>query len=58
MDWTFENFKNDLENLEPKVRDKAIEIAKKLMKEEGYTEASAIKEGMDRAEEWFMDIGG
>lgn len=58
MDWTFENFKPDLENLTPEVREKVREIAKKLLKKGGISEDEAIKEGITRAEEWFYDSEG
>ncbi len=58
MDWTFENFKAHLENLTPDVRERATEIAKKLMKKGGISEDEAIKEGIKRAEEWFLDSEG
>ena len=56
MKWTFENFAADLKDLNPKVREKALEIANRLMEEEEYTEAEAIKEAIKRAEEWFLDM--
>lgn len=58
MDWTFENFKADLDNLTPEVREKAQEIAKKLLKKGDISEDKAIKEGILRAEEWFYDSEG
>lgn len=58
MEWTFENFKLELDALEPNVRKKALEIAEQLMTSENCSEATAIKKGISRAEEWFMDIGG
>lgn len=58
MDWTFENFKADLDNLTPEVREIALEIAHKLMKKGGISEDEAIKKGIKRAEEWFLDSGG
>lgn len=58
MEWTFENFRPELDALEPMVRKKAMEIARQLMEQETYSEANAIKEGISRAEEWFMDLGG
>lgn len=54
----FENFKNDLESLTPKVKEKALEIANGLMKKEGISEKAAITEAIKRAEEWFYDLGG
>ena len=35
MDWMFEDFKTDLDGLNPKVREKALEIAKELVKKKG-----------------------
>lgn len=58
MEWTFENFKADLINLTPEVREKAIEIANRLMKKGGISEDEAIKKGIKRAEEWFLDSEG
>lgn len=58
MEWTFENFKADLDNLTPAVRKRAVEIAQKLMKKGGTSEDKAIKMGIKRAEEWFLDSRG
>lgn len=58
MKWTFENFEADLSDLNPKIRDKALEIANRLMEEGGYTKEEAIKEAIKEAEEWFLDIQG
>ena len=58
QNWTFDDFDADLKDLSPEAREKAIEIANKLMKESGYTEEKAIKEGIKKAEEWFYDLEG
>lgn len=58
MKWTFENFGADLKDLNPVVREKALEIANQLMEEEDYTEGEAIKEAIKQAEEWFLDMQG
>ncbi len=58
MNWTFENFKADLDNLTPDVRKRAVEIAQKLKKKGDISEDEAIKEGIKRAEEWFLDSEG
>lgn len=58
MNWTFENFNAQLETLTPEVRKRALEIAKNLMKKGGVSEDKAIKEGIMRAEEWFLDSEG
>lgn len=55
MKWTFENFGADLKDLNPQVREKALEIANCLMEEEGYTEGKAIKEAIKEAEEWYLN---
>lgn len=54
MKWTFENIQPDLKNLNPKVREKALEIANRYMKE-GKSESEAIKKGIKEAEEWFLN---
>ena len=55
MKWTFENFEADLNDLNPKIRDKALEIANRLMEEKEYSEEEAIEEAITEAEEWFLD---
>ncbi|MDT0691376.1 hypothetical protein RM549_16390 [Salegentibacter sp. F188] len=58
MDWTFEDFKTDLDSLNPTVREKALEIANELMKEGKFTEKEAITEAIKQSEEWFYDLEG
>ncbi len=58
MDWMFEDFKTELDKLNPTVREKALEIAKKLVQEKDLSEKEAIQEGITKAEEWFYDLGG
>ncbi|MGO3181937.1 MAG: hypothetical protein ACTIJ9_03810 [Aequorivita sp.] len=58
MEWTFENFKADLDNLTPEVRKIALQMAHKLMEKGGISEDEAIKKGIKRAEEWFLDSEG
>ncbi|AFL79546.1 hypothetical protein Aeqsu_0014 [Aequorivita sublithincola DSM 14238] len=58
MTWTFENFKADLDNLTPQVREKALEIAHQLMEKGGFSEEQAIKKAIVKAEEWFLDSEG
>lgn len=58
MEWTFENFKADLDNLTPEVRKRAIEIAHKLKEKGNISEDQAIKKGIKRAEEWYLDSLG
>lgn len=57
MEWTFERLGVDLKELNPKVREKALELANQL-KEEGYTDAEAIRQAIKEAEEWYLDTQG
>ena len=58
MDWIFENFKAELNNLTPEVRKKALEIAEKLMKKGGVSEDEAMREAIVQAQEWLYDSEG
>jgi uncharacterized protein YdaT len=58
MPWTFKTTGVKLDQLQPHVREKAIEIAEKLIKEQHWPEQKAIKEAIRRAEEWGMDEAG
>ncbi|MGB3776294.1 MAG: hypothetical protein WA951_13640 [Leeuwenhoekiella sp.] len=58
MDPMFEDFKTDLDALNPTVKKKALEIAKKLVEEKDYPKEKALDEAITRAEEWFYDIEG
>ena len=58
MDWMFDDFKNDLDSLNPQVKKKALELAKKLVEEKNYSKEKAITEAIVKAEEWFYDLGG
>lgn len=58
MERTFENFKSDLDSLKPVVKEKALEIAKKLMKKENISEKEAIAIAIKRAKEWHYEIEG
>ena len=58
MDWTFENFKAELNDLSPEVHEKALEIAKKLMKKEGISDAEALRKAIVIAQEWLYDSEG
>ena len=54
----FEDFKTDLDKLNPTVREKAIEIANKLIEQDHFSKEKAITEAIVRAKEWFYDLGG
>ena len=58
MDWTCEEFRAELDTLNPSVRKKAIEIAKELIEKEGFSREKAIKKAVVMAEEWFYDLEG
>jgi uncharacterized protein YdaT len=48
MDWTFEDFKTNLDGLQPSVRKKALKIAQELVKENGYSREKAHYGGNQR----------
>jgi len=58
MGWTFKDFEKDLDALQPLVKEKTLEIARDLEKEDRYSEKEAITEAIKRAEEWFYDLEG
>ncbi|SMO82634.1 hypothetical protein [Fodinibius sediminis] len=55
MKWTFEDFGADLKDLNPKVREKALEIANRMMEEGDGSEGEVIKQAVKEAQEWFLD---
>ena len=58
MDWMFEDFKTDLDTLNPIVREKALSIAKELIEKKDISGKEGLSEGIIRAEEWFYDLEG
>ncbi len=58
MKWTSENFPLEMSDLEPHVREKAIEIANQLKKEGQVKELSVVEEAIKRAQEWFLNMEG
>jgi len=58
MNWTFKNIDTHLKNLQPKVKEKALQIAGELNKNKNYSEEEALIEGIKRAEEWFYNLEG
>ena len=58
MDWMFKDFKIELDALNPRVREKALKIAKELVEMKGISAKEAITEAIIRAEEWFYDLEG
>lgn len=54
----FNEFDPELKELKPKVKEKALEIADKLLIEKSLSKEEALKEGIKQAEEWFFDLEG
>ncbi|HEY0668479.1 MAG TPA: hypothetical protein VGD22_09910 [Sphingobacteriaceae bacterium] len=58
MEWTFENSPLEMKHLDPKVREKAIEIGNQLKKEGRVKELSIVEEAIKQAQEWFLNLEG
>lgn len=58
MDTAFNDFDAELKDLTPEVRKKALEIAAKLISNKGYDKARALKQAIQEAESWFLDLEG
>lgn len=58
MKWTLENFPLEMSELEPHVREKAIELANELKNEGSVKELSIVDEAIKRAQEWFLNMEG
>ena len=55
MESSDEHLGAEIEDLNPQVQEKAMEIARRLMEENEYSEVEAIKMAIIEAEEWFID---
>lgn len=59
MKSAFEDFDPLFNELTPRVREKAIELASQLLASGAISDReAALKEGIRQAEEWFMDLEG
>jgi len=59
MKWTIADFPVNPDNsLNPKVRNKAVEIANQLSASGQYTEEEVIRKAIQLAEEWFYESEG
>ncbi len=59
MNWTFDNFPTELKELEPQVREKAIEILNSPKEQfEKVDDLQLIKLAIKEAQEWFLDMEG
>lgn len=55
MPWTKNDYPVSMKNLDPDVRNKAIEIANALLTEEHYEEGKAIPIAIDKAKEYVAN---
>lgn len=58
MESSFNDLITFLKGHDPKVKEKAIEFAIRLMKEKKLNKEDALKEGIKQAEKWFIDLEG
>ncbi|WP_198952498.1 hypothetical protein [Mucilaginibacter sp. MD40] len=58
MVWNNEHYPFEMNDLEPQVREKAIEIANKLKEERTVSELSIVPEAIKQAQEWFLNMEG
>jgi uncharacterized protein YdaT len=58
MIWNEMNTPFEINELEPHVREKAIEIANQLKKDRTVSELSIVPEAIKRARQWFLDMEG
>ncbi|MFH5187500.1 hypothetical protein ACHHV8_35740 [Paenibacillus sp. TAB 01] len=54
MPWNHRNYPVSMKNLQPRIRNKAVEIANALL-EDGYDEGRAIAIATAKAKEWNED---
>ena len=58
MNWTNEHYPFEMNDLEPRVREKAIEIAGQLKEDRSVSELNIVPEAIKRAKEWFLEMEG
>ena len=58
MKWTSEQYPLEMEELEPRTREKAIEIANRLKSEGSIKELSIVEEAIRQAKEWSLEMEG
>ncbi len=54
----FQDYEAELSDLQPEVSSKAVTIARELMERQQYSEEAAIREGIRRASEWYLNAQG
>ncbi len=57
MPWTKTDYPDSMKNLPAHVRNKAVEIANKLLEEKDMSEGIAIATGISRAKDWAANRG-
>lgn len=58
MEPSFNDLAKSLKVYDPKIKEKAIEFAIRLMKDKKLNQEDALKEGLKQAENWFIDLEG
>lgn len=58
MTWTLENFPLEMQDLNPQVREKAIEIANRMKQQRTVNELAIVEQAIKEAEEWFINMEG
>lgn len=58
MESSFNDIAKYLKGHDPKIKEKAIEFAIRLIKEKKMNDEDALKEGIKQAENWFIDLEG
>jgi hypothetical protein len=58
MNEIFDEFEPKVKKLKPEVKEKALEIAARLLTVKSLFREEALKEGIKQAEEWFFSLEG
>ncbi|WP_167335378.1 MULTISPECIES: hypothetical protein [Pedobacter] len=58
MAWTEQNFPMEMKDLDPRVREKALEIANELKNTREVSELHIVEVAINRAQQWFMNLEG
>ena len=57
MTWTFDDLPISFNDLNPRIREKVVEIANQLEKQ-GVSRNEVLPLAIKQAEEWFLDLEG
>lgn len=58
MTWTEQNFPMEMKDLDPRVREKALEIANELKNTREVSELNIVEVAINRAQQWFINLEG